>query len=197
MCRWASAPTTSSLPILPFLLTASRARTWSSSCISRCSGACSICTAWRPRGSCLKCLWGRASTSSLHCATEKEQRHAQAGRPRHVQKIFGIRMFAGRFFNQDDTANSGPFWWSTALSRVSMRPTRMIPSPCSGQKLMNLSKALPAKIVGIVDNERQKPRSTSLLSRKLRFVFPTHAGGGMYKPTTIAMDLAVRTDGRG
>jgi ABC-type antimicrobial peptide transport system permease subunit len=68
------------------------------------------------------------------------------------------------------------------------------PKAIVGQRFMNLRKNMPTKIVGIIDDERQakigeppQPEVEICLSQ----VSPD---SGFYQPSTVAMDLAVRTE---
>ncbi len=111
-----------------------------------------------------------------------------------VQQIFGFRMLAGRFFNEQDTATSQPVVVVNRAFAHLYAPDQHDPASLIGKTLFNLRKNAPALIVGIVDDERQaKIGETSQPEVELCLPQLT-PDSGMYQPATVAMDLAVRTE---
>jgi predicted permease len=109
-----------------------------------------------------------------------------------TQKVFGFQMAAGRFFGPEDTANSEPVVVvNQAFARL-YSPDKHNPAAVLGAQL---SMGSPLRIIGILDDERQKTvadPSTPELEIPIPQITPA---SGFYGPTEgIAMDLAVRTD---
>lgn len=111
-----------------------------------------------------------------------------------IQKIFGFKMLAGRFFNHEDTPNSQGFAVVNPAFVSEYAPDKHDPSSVVGLKVWNLRKNVPMYIVGVEDPIRQssieKP-SQPELEVCLCQITPE---SGVYQPMTVAMDLAVRTD---
>jgi predicted permease len=109
-----------------------------------------------------------------------------------TQKVFGFQMAAGRFFGPEDTANSEPVVVvNEAFARL-YSPDKHNPAAVLGAQL---SVGSPLRIIGILDDERQKTvadPSTPEVEIPIPQITPA---SGFYGPTEgIAMDLAVRTD---
>ena len=109
-----------------------------------------------------------------------------------TQKVFGFQMAAGRFFGPEDTANSEPVVVvNQAFARL-YSPDKHNPAAVLGAQL---SMGSPLRIIGILDDERQKTvadPSTPEVEIPIPQITPA---SGFYGPTEgIAMDLAVRTD---
>ncbi|HUA96944.1 MAG TPA: ABC transporter permease [Terracidiphilus sp.] len=111
-----------------------------------------------------------------------------------IQRIFGFKMLAGRFFNDQDTLTSQPV---VVVNRAFARlysPDQHDPAAIVGKKFLNLRKKTPAEIIGVVDDERQA-RIGEPSQPEIEICLPQISpDSGMYQPATIAMDLAVRTD---
>lgn len=111
-----------------------------------------------------------------------------------IQRIFGFKMLAGRFFNHEDTPTSQAYAVVNPAFVREYAPDKHDPSSLIGQKVWNLRKNVPMYIVGVEDPIRQasieKP-SQPELEMCLCQITPE---SGVYQPMTIAMDLAVRTD---
>ncbi len=111
-----------------------------------------------------------------------------------IQKIFGMKMLAGRFFTKEDTPTSqGVVVVNPAFARE-YAPNKHDWNSLLGLTVWNLRKDMPGKIVGVLEDERQtavaKP-SQPEIEVCLCQITP---GSGIYQPSTIAMDLAVRTE---
>ena len=111
-----------------------------------------------------------------------------------IQKIFGMKMLAGRFFTKEDTPTSqGVVVVNPAFARE-YAPNKHDWNSLLGLTVWNLRKGMPGKIVGVLEDERQtavaKP-SQPEIEVCLCQITPA---SGIYQPSTIAMDLAVRTE---
>ncbi|MGH9589523.1 MAG: FtsX-like permease family protein, partial [Terracidiphilus sp.] len=128
-------------------------------------------------------LYGKSVVASLKAVTPD------------IQHVFGFRMLAGRFFNEQDTANSLPVVVvNRAFAQLYAR-NQHDPSSLIGQHFLNLRKNVPAVIVGVLDDARQtsiaKPSQP-----EVEICLPQLTpGGSVYRVSTVAMDLAVRTEG--
>jgi hypothetical protein len=110
-----------------------------------------------------------------------------------MQRIFGFHMLAGRFFNEQDTATSEPV---VVVNRAFARlysPDKHDPAGILGSKLLNIRKDTPAHIIGVLDDERQKSIAEPSQPEVEVCIPQIVPGSGFYAPTTIAMDLALRT----
>ncbi|HKO13768.1 MAG TPA: ABC transporter permease, partial [Acidobacteriaceae bacterium] len=111
-----------------------------------------------------------------------------------IQKIFGFKMLAGRFFNHGDTPTSQAYAVVNPAFVSEYAPDKHDPASIVGIKVWNLRKNVPMYIVGVEDPIRQasieKP-SQPELEVCLCQITPE---SGIYQPTTMAMDLALRTD---
>jgi predicted permease len=109
-----------------------------------------------------------------------------------TQKVFGFQMAAGRFFGPEDTANSEPVVVvNEAFARL-YSPDKHNPAAVLGAQL---SMGSPLRIVGILDDERQKTVADPSMPEVEIPIPQITPASGFYGPTEgIAMDLAVRTD---
>jgi len=111
-----------------------------------------------------------------------------------IRRIFGVKMIVGRFFDDHDTATSEPVVVVNMAYARLHSPNPHDPSAIVGQRFMNLRKDTPTKIIGIIDDERQgkigEP-SQPEVEVSLQQLSPD---SGFYQPSTVAMDLAVRTE---
>lgn len=112
-----------------------------------------------------------------------------------LQKVFGFRMLAGRFFNPQDTPSSQPvFVVNRAFARQYL-PNQHDLSKVIGMKLWHITPAKDAEIVGVLDDMRQSAvaePSTPEIEVSISQITPE---SGVYKTLDgNAMDLAVRTD---
>jgi predicted permease len=111
-----------------------------------------------------------------------------------IQPIFGFKMLAGRYFNHDDTPTSaGVTVVNPAFARL-YAPNKHDLNSLLGLTVWNLRKDTPAKIVGVLDNERQKAVDQPSQPEVEVCLCQITPGGSVYNPITMAMDLAVRTD---
>jgi predicted permease len=109
-----------------------------------------------------------------------------------TQKVFGFQMAAGRFFGPEDTANSEPVVVvNEAFARL-YSPDKHNPAAVLGAQL---SMKSPLRIIGILDDERQKAVADPATPEVEIPIPQITPASGFYGPTEgIAMDLAVRTE---
>lgn len=109
-----------------------------------------------------------------------------------TQKVFGFQMAAGRFFGPEDTANSEPVVVvNEAFARL-YSPDKYNPTAVLGAQL---SKNHPLRIIGILNDERQKTVADPATPEVEIPIPQITPASGFYRPIEgIAMDLAVRTD---
>lgn len=111
-----------------------------------------------------------------------------------VQRVFGFKMLAGRFYNDQDTPDSAPVVVvNPAFARLSA-PNRHDLSSLIGQEMWSTRKNAHAHIIGILDNERQKAISQPSQPEVEYCLCQVTPDTKDYGPATTAMDLAVRTD---
>jgi predicted permease len=111
-----------------------------------------------------------------------------------IRRIFGFKMVAGRFFDDQDTATSQPVVVVNLAYARLHSPNPHDPAAIVGQRFMNLRKDAQTKVIGVIDDERQAKigePSQPEVEVCLRQLSP---GSGFYQPSTIAMDLSVRTE---
>lgn len=112
-----------------------------------------------------------------------------------IRRIFGFKMVAGRFFDDRDTVTSEPVVVVNLAYARLHSPNPHDPTAILGQRFMNLRKNTLTRIIGIIDDERQAKigdPSQPEVQICLRQISPD---SGFYQPSTVAMDLAVRTAG--
>jgi predicted permease len=116
-----------------------------------------------------------------------------------VQRVFGFRMAAGRFFNASDTSTSQPVVVVNQAFAREYSPNEHEPAAILGRKLMSTErgekKTAPAVIVGVLDDTHQF--SVSLPSQpEMELCLPQIMPNHLFYETLdgVAMDLAVRTD---
>ena len=113
-----------------------------------------------------------------------------------LQKVFGFRMAAGRFFGPQDTATSEPVIVVNKAYAEEQSPDPHNPSAILGYQLVSLGKGFPQlRIIGVIDDERQKTVAEPAVP-EVGLAIPQITPESGYYPLmeTIAMDLAVRTD---
>ena len=110
-----------------------------------------------------------------------------------IQKIFGMKMLAGRFFSNEDTPTSeGVAVVNPAFARE-YAPNKHDWNSLLGMTVWNLRKDMPAKIIGVLEDERQKAVAEPSQPEVEICLCQITPGASVYGPSTIAMDLAVRT----
>lgn len=111
-----------------------------------------------------------------------------------IQKIFGFKMLAGRFFNAEDTPTSQGFAVVNPAFAREYAPNKHDPSSIVGLKVWNLRKNVPMYIVGVEDSIRQKTIEQDSQPELEMCLCQITPESGAYQPMTMAMDLAIRTD---
>jgi len=111
-----------------------------------------------------------------------------------IQQIFGMKMLAGRFFTNEDTPTSeGVAVVNPAFARE-YAPNKHDLNSLLGMTVWNLRKDMPAKIVGVLEDERQKSVAQPSQPEVEVCLCQITPGASIYGPSTIGMDLAVRTE---
>jgi predicted permease len=111
-----------------------------------------------------------------------------------IQTIFGMKMLAGRFFTNEDTPTSeGVAVVNPAFARE-YAPNKHDLNSLLGMTVWNLRKGMPAKIVGVLEDERQKAVAQPSQPEVEVCLCQITPGASVYGPSTIGMDLAVRTE---
>ena len=112
-----------------------------------------------------------------------------------LQQVFGFKMLAGRFFNEQDTPSSQPVFVVNRAFAHEYSPDQQDLSKVVGMKLWHINSGKEAQIVGVLDDMRQNSvaaPSGPELEVSISQVTPE---SGIYKVLEgIAMDIAVRTD---
>ncbi len=113
-----------------------------------------------------------------------------------LQKVFGFRMAAGRFFGSQDTATSEPVIVVNKAYALEHSPDPHNPLAILGYNLLSLRKGFPQmRIIGVIDDERQdKLAEPSVPEVELALPQITPESGYYPVMETVAMDLAVRTE---
>ena len=110
-----------------------------------------------------------------------------------IGKIFAMKMLAGRFFNDEDTPTSaGAAVVNPAFARE-YAPNKHDWNSLLGMTVWNLTKNRPAKIVGVMADERQQSVAKPSQPEVELCLCQITPDTGIYQPSTIAMDLVVRT----
>jgi predicted permease len=111
-----------------------------------------------------------------------------------IRRVFGFRMLAGRFYNGQDTPISEPVVVvNPAFARL-YAPSKLDPSSLIGVKMWSVRKNAPAYIVGVLDNERQQAIAEPSQPEVEMCLCQVTPDTKNYGPSTMAMDLTVRTD---
>ena len=111
-----------------------------------------------------------------------------------IRRVFGFKMVAGRFFDDRDTATSEPVVVVNLAYARFHSPNPHDPAALVGQRFMNLRKNAPTRIIGVIDDERQA-KIGEPSQPEVEICLPQLSpDSGFYQPSTIAMDLAVRTE---
>jgi predicted permease len=111
-----------------------------------------------------------------------------------MQQIFGFKMLAGRFFDSTDTPTSqAAVLVNPAFARL-YAPNKHDPASVIGMKLWSLRKNQPGRIVGVLDNERQTTVAEPSQPEVEICLCQIAPDVSAYGISTMAVDLAVRTD---
>ena len=112
-----------------------------------------------------------------------------------LQRVFGFHMLRGRFFNDGDTAGSAPV---VVVNRAFVKEyfgDNRDPGYALNQELLSYGNDKPARIIGVIDDERQ----SSVLEQskpEVEVCIPQITPNTMFYRAAegLAMDLAVRTE---
>ncbi|HEX4037762.1 MAG TPA: ADOP family duplicated permease [Acidobacteriaceae bacterium] len=110
-----------------------------------------------------------------------------------IQKIFGFRMLAGRFYNGEDSPTSAPVVVVNPAFAREYAPDKHDPASVLGMTLWQLRKNAPMHIVGVMDNERQHSIEEASQPEVEICLCQLTPDANSYAPSTVAMDLALRT----
>jgi predicted permease len=110
-----------------------------------------------------------------------------------IQRIFGFPMLAGRFFNAQDSPTSEAVVVVNPAFAREYAPDKHDPRSIIGQTMWHLGKNRPMRIIGILDNERQTSIAQPSQPEVEVCLCQITPDSGIYQPSTIAMDLALRT----
>ncbi|HEX3891859.1 MAG TPA: ABC transporter permease [Terracidiphilus sp.] len=113
-----------------------------------------------------------------------------------LQRVFGFRMAAGRFFGPQDTATSQPVIVVNKAYALEHSPDPHNPLAILGSNLLSLRKGFPQmRIIGVIDDERQDKIAEPAVP-EVELALPQITPESGYYPImeTVAMDLAVRTE---
>jgi predicted permease len=112
-----------------------------------------------------------------------------------VQRVFGFKMAAGRYFDANDTATSQPVVVvNQAFARL-YSPDKHNPSAIIGSQLINMRPKVPTRIVGILEDTHQAGVADPSMA-EVEIAIPQITPEATFYPVLegIAMDIAVRTD---
>ncbi|MGA8529857.1 MAG: ADOP family duplicated permease, partial [Acidobacteriaceae bacterium] len=111
-----------------------------------------------------------------------------------IQQIFGMKMVAGRFFDDEDSPTSAPVVVVNPAFAREFAPNKHDPQSIIGTDFMSLQKNTPkARVIGVLDDQRQKTIEQQSQPEVEVCLCQLAPGNFDYQPSTIAMDLAVRT----
>jgi ABC-type antimicrobial peptide transport system permease subunit len=112
-----------------------------------------------------------------------------------IQRVFGFKMAAGRYFSADDTATSqATVVVNEAFARL-YTPDKHNPNAVLGAKLLNMRPNTPTRIVGILDDTHQRSVADASMP-EVEIDLPQITPDATFYSVLegIAMDLAVRSD---
>jgi predicted permease len=111
-----------------------------------------------------------------------------------LQQIFGFRMLAGRFFSPDDSPTSQPVVVVNPAFAHLYAPNKHDPNSILDTRVWSLQKDQPLHVVGVIDNERQQSIAQPSQPEVEVCLCQITPKAGIYQVSTMAMDLAVRTE---
>jgi predicted permease len=110
-----------------------------------------------------------------------------------IQRVFGMRMLAGRYFNAQDTpASDGALVVNRAFARA-FAPEKHDPASVIGMTMWRLSKDKPLHIVGVLDDERSNSIEDSSVAEAEACTCQIAPGVNLYNIASTSVELAVRT----
>lgn len=112
-----------------------------------------------------------------------------------LQKVFGFKVLAGRFLGEQDTLSSQPVLVVNRTLAREVAPNQQDLSKVVGMELWHLTPDRPARIIGVVDDLRQKTiAEPSLPEVEVSLSQVTQQSGSYQAIEEIGMDIAVRTN---
>jgi predicted permease len=112
-----------------------------------------------------------------------------------LQKVFGFKMLAGRFFNEQDTPSSQPVLIVNRAFAKLYAPDQQDLSKVVGMEFWHVTGTKHAKIIGVLDDMRQRAIADVSQPEVEANLSQMSPQSGVYQPLeTIAMDVALRTD---
>jgi len=111
-----------------------------------------------------------------------------------IQRIFAFKMLAGRFFNNLDTPSSAPVVVVNPAFAREYAPKKGDPSSLIGMEMWSMRKDAKAHVVGVIDDERQDAISKPSQPEVEICLCQVTPQTKIYGPTTIATDLALRSE---
>lgn len=112
-----------------------------------------------------------------------------------LQKVFGFKMLAGRFFNAQDTPSSQPVFVVNRAFAREYSPDQQDLNKVVGMKLWHINSGKDAEIVGVLDDMRQNAIAQPSGPEVEVSISQITPESGVYKALEgIAMDLAVRSN---
>jgi predicted permease len=111
-----------------------------------------------------------------------------------IQKVFALRMAAGRFFGPDDTPNGEQVIVVNQTFARDFSPDKHDPAAILGKTLLTQRKVGPMRVVGVLDDEHQQAVADAAVPEVELAIPQITPQGDFYQATEgVAMDLAVRT----
>jgi len=112
-----------------------------------------------------------------------------------LQKIFGFKMLAGRYLDEQDTLSAPPVLVVNRAFAREFAPDQEDLSKVVGMELWHLTPDKPAHIIGVVDDLRQKNIAEASQPEVQVSLSQVTQKSGFYQAIEgIAMDIAVRTN---
>lgn len=111
-----------------------------------------------------------------------------------IQHVFNLPMKAGRYFSSQDTATTEPVAVVNEAFAREYSPNQHDPSAILGTKLINLSKNVPTRVIGVLADTRQTKISLDSRPQLELCILQITPAVNFYDIIDgIAMDLAVLT----
>ena len=111
-----------------------------------------------------------------------------------VQRLFGMRMLAGRYFSSEDTPGSDAKVVVNRAFATAYAPDKHDLSSVVGMEMWRLKKDKPLHIVGVLDDERQVSVAKPGRPEVELCVCQMTPDVGMYEMASFGMSLALRTE---
>lgn len=112
-----------------------------------------------------------------------------------LQKVFGFKMLAGRYFNEEDTPSSQPVLIVNRAFAKNYLAGDLDYRKVIGTDFWHISNGKPAKIIGVLDDLKQQAVADPSQPEVQASIGQVTPESGIYQPLeTIAMDIALRTN---